>query len=209
METIVITDAQGLIEYVNPAFETVTGYTREEALGENPRILQSGKHDAAFYHALWETLVIGGTWRGRLINRRKDGAIYTEDAVISPVLDDARHITHFVAVKRDITEHMRLSEQIQQSQKMDSIGRLAGGVAHDFNNMLTSVLGYSSLLQKMTKPDDPRYNDIHEIILAAERATAAHPPTAGFQPQPGHRNQEREPEHHHPEHARIPGPHAR
>jgi PAS domain S-box-containing protein len=169
-ETIVITDAQGRIEYVNPAFEAVTGYTREEALGQNPRILQSGQHDAVFYHALWETLVIGETWRGRLINRHKDGTVYTEEAVISPVLDDARHITHYVAVKRDITEHMRLSEQIQQSQKMDSIGRLAGGVAHDFNNMLTVILGHAQMALDQADLAAPIRKRLEEIRKAASRS---------------------------------------
>ena len=140
-ESIVVTDAKARIQYVNPAFTAITGYSRDEALGQNPRILQSGRQDAAFYRAMWATLAGGKTWQGRLVNRRKDGSNYTEDAVISPVFDAQGRIANYVAVKRDVSEQLRLAAQLQQSQKMDSIGRLAGGVAHDFNNMLTVILG--------------------------------------------------------------------
>ena len=153
-ESIVVTDAKARIQYVNPAFETVTGYTRAEALGQNPRILQSGQQDASFYQAMWATLASGKTWQGRMVNRRKDGSRYTEDALISPVTDAAGQIVNYVAVKRDVTEQLRLAEQLNQTQKMDSIGRLAGGVAHDFNNMLTVILGHAemTLLQEDLAP---------------------------------------------------------
>ena len=144
-DSIVVTDAQAAIQYVNPAFEAVTGYRREEAIGRNPRILQSGKQDAEFYRQMWAALSAGQPWKGRLVNRRKDGAHYVEEAVISPVFDPQGRIVNFVAVKRDVSEQLRLAAQLQQSQKMDSIGRLAGGVAHDFNNMLTVILGHAEM----------------------------------------------------------------
>ena len=169
-EIFVITDAQGTIQYVNPAFEAVTGYSRQEAIGQNPRILRSGQQDADFYHALWNTISSGKTWRGRFINRRKNGSLYSEDAIISPVCDLAGHIINYVGVKHDITEHLRLSGQLQQSQKLDSLGRLAGGVAHDFNNMLGVILGHAEMAMEQTDPSHPLFSDLQEIRKAAERS---------------------------------------
>ncbi len=169
-EIIVITDASGAIQYANPAFERVTGYTRREALGQNPRVLKSGRQDAAFYRELWQTIGGGKTWTGRFINRRKEGTLYTEEATISPVHDTAGHIVNYVAVKRDITEHIRLETQLQQAQKMESVGRLAGGVAHDFNNMLGVILGCAELAKEEVAPDHPVLADLQEIRKAAERS---------------------------------------
>ncbi len=169
-EMIVVTDPQGLIQYVNPAFEAVTGYTRAEAIGQNPRIFQSGRHDKAFYLQLWETLTSHKTWKGRFINKRKDGSLYTEDAIISPVCDPQGHIVNYVAVKHNITEQLRLSMRLQQAQRMESVGRLAGGVAHDFNNMLTVILGRSEMALEHSDPDLPVTTDLKEIRDAAVRA---------------------------------------
>ena len=102
--TIVITNPEGLIEYVNPAFEKVSGYTAAEALGQNPRILKSGEQAASFYCNLWETIASGQTWRGEFHNKRKDGSLYWESATISPVLNDRGEIVRFIAVKEDITQ---------------------------------------------------------------------------------------------------------
>jgi two-component system, cell cycle sensor histidine kinase and response regulator CckA len=170
-EAIVVTDVRGLIEYVNPAFEAVTGYTRAEAVGQNPRILQSGQQDAAFYRAMWTTLTSGQTWRGRFTNKRKDGVLFIEDAVLSPVSDAAGKIVNFVAVKHDVTERLRLSDQLQQAQKMELVGRLAGGVAHDFNNILTVILGQADLAIEQVDPALPAYASLDEIRKAAVRST--------------------------------------
>jgi two-component system, cell cycle sensor histidine kinase and response regulator CckA len=145
-EAIVITDNQGAILYVNPAFERITGYPREEAIGQNPRLLKSGEHDTKFYEQMWDTIQGGRVWSGQLANRRKDGRIYHEQATISPVKDASGKIVNFVAVKRDITENLALSKQLLQAQKMEAVGTLAGGVAHDFNNILHVALGYSELI---------------------------------------------------------------
>jgi PAS domain S-box-containing protein len=102
-EAIVVTDPDGLIVYANPAFERITGYARAELLGQNPRVLKSGAHDATFYDGMWATLTAGDTWRGTLTNRRKDGTLFDEEAAISPVRDSAGRTTAFVAVKRDLT----------------------------------------------------------------------------------------------------------
>ncbi len=145
-EVVVITDAGGTIRYVNPAFERITGYLPEEAIGKTPRILKSGEQDSKFYERLWDTIKGGDIWSGQFINRRKDGQLYHEDATISPVRDSSGKIVNFVAVKRDISEHLELSKQLYQAQKMEAVGTLAGGVAHDFNNILQISLGYCELI---------------------------------------------------------------
>jgi len=169
-EMIVITDSDGVIQYVNPAFEQVTGYAGGEAVGRTPNILKSGRHDAAFYEDLWNTIRAGRTWNGRLTNNRKNGTSYVEEAVISPVLDRSGRIVNFVAVKRDITEQVQLEERLRQAQKMEAIGQLAGGVAHDFNNLLTPIIGYAELLQMRLAPEDPTHSALSEIRRAGEGA---------------------------------------
>jgi PAS domain S-box-containing protein len=169
-EAIVITDCDAIIQYVNPAFEAITGYTHEEAIGRNPRILKSGEQDEAFYLTMWEKLTRGETWRGRLVNKKKDGELFTEEAVISPVRNEAGQTVNYVAVKRDITEHLKLEAQFQQAQKMESVGRLAGGVAHDYNNMLSVIMGFTELALQKTAPDDPLHEDLAEILSAARRS---------------------------------------
>ncbi len=169
-EAVVITDVEGNIQYVNPAFERITGYSREEILGQNPRILKSGKHDKNFYKELWNTITSGKTWTGRFINKKKDGTLYTEAATISPVFDKEGKIVNFVAVKRDVTEHLQLEEQLRQAQKMESIGRLAGGVAHDFNNTLGVIMGYAELALSKVGPHQQASQYLKEILAATQRA---------------------------------------
>ncbi|MGA2640361.1 MAG: PAS domain S-box protein [Spirochaetia bacterium] len=168
-ETIVITDAAATIEYVNPAFEAVTGYAREEVVGRNPRILKSGEQDAAFYASLWDAISNGRTWTGRLVNRKKDGTRFIENATISPVFDSAGAIVKYVAVKHDVTRERQLEDQLRQVQKMESVGRLTGGVAHDFNNILQAITGYCDLLKAGVSDENQQY--VEEITKAAERAT--------------------------------------
>jgi PAS domain S-box-containing protein len=169
-EVIIITGADGAIQYVNPAFERVTGYTREEALGETPRILKRGGQDEAFYRELWGTISSGRTWQGRMVNRRKDGSLFTEEAAISPVHDEGGRIVNYVGVKRDITEELELEQQYRQAQKMEAVGRLAGGVAHDFNNMLSVILGRVELALVKLAASDPLYESLFEVRHAAERS---------------------------------------
>ncbi|MEI7850212.1 MAG: transporter substrate-binding domain-containing protein [Kiritimatiellales bacterium] len=169
-ETVMITGPGGIIQYVNPAFETITGYSREEALGKNPRILKSENHDAAFYSNLWKTITSGKTWEGRFVNKRKGGELYTEEAVISAVRDPSGTITGYVAVKRDITQELAQEEKFRQSQKMDAIGRLTGGIAHDFNNVLQAILGFSELLINQLKKDTLEHENALEVQKAARRA---------------------------------------
>ena len=300
--SVVITDRQGLIEYVNPKFTRVTGYSRTEVIGQTPRILKSGEMSQDEYRRLWQTISSGGTWQGEFHNRKKSGELYWEYASISPIIDAGGAVTHFVAVKEDITarkeaqlalqqseekfreffmtsrdcvfittpagafvdfndatlpllgferradlarqrvqdlyaspadrenlmqligaqgyvqdypvtlrrasgtfvdvlvttsslrnadgsvramvgtirdiserkradeDRQRLEAQLQQAQKMDAVGRLAGGVAHDFNNMLNVIIGYSDMLMERLPADDPSLDDLREIRHAATRS---------------------------------------
>jgi PAS domain S-box-containing protein len=169
-EMILITDPDGNIQYVNPAFEQTTGFSRQEAVGQNPRILKSGNQEEAFYKNLWETIASGHTWSGQIINKRKDGTLFTEVATISPVKDRSGKIVYYVAVKRNITEQLHLEAQFQQAQKMESVGRLAGGVAHDFNNMLGVIIGRAELALDKMGPNDLLRTDLSEILEAANRS---------------------------------------
>ena len=169
-EVIVITDAQGDIQYANPAFTRVTGYSVEEALRKNPRILKSGEHEEAFYEAMWATITSGRTWTGRVVNKKKDGALYTEEATISPVFDDQGTIVNFVAIKRDISAQIKLEAQYLQAQKMESVGRLTGGVAHDFNNILAVIIGYAEMALTKTDAGQKVHADLEKIHEAALRS---------------------------------------
>lgn len=169
-ECVVITDRDGTIQYVNPAFEAITGYSREEAIGQNSRILKGEKHSKEFYAAMWDTLTNGRVWSGHFINKKKDGTLYEEDATISPIKNASGEIINFVAVKRDVTEEIKLEEKIRQSQKMESIGTLAGGIAHDFNNILSAIIGYSELSLDDASKDSMLYANLQEVLKAGSRA---------------------------------------
>jgi anti-anti-sigma factor len=163
-EMIVVTDPEGVIQYVNPSFERTTGYSREEAVGQTFNLVKSGVHDQAFFSALWETIRAGKVWTGQFTNRRKDGSLYQEDATITPVQDSTGAITNYVAVKRDITQDILLEQQLRESQKFEAIAQLAGGVAHDFNNLLTSVIGNVQLARTRAK------GDVQPYLQKAEQA---------------------------------------
>jgi two-component system cell cycle sensor histidine kinase/response regulator CckA len=130
--------------------------------------LKSGKHDGSFYREMWKTLLDGKVWRGRFTNRRKDGTLYEETATISPIRDESGRIANYVAVKRDVTGETMLQQQLLHAQKMEAVGTLAGGMAHDFNNILQAILGYSDLLLMKKGPADPDRKKL-EVILQAAR----------------------------------------
>ncbi|MFA5908161.1 MAG: PAS domain S-box protein [Vicinamibacterales bacterium] len=168
---IVITDRDGAIQWVNPAFTTMTGYDAHEAIGRNPRDLtKSGAHPQSFYDDMWKTLVAGMMWEGELINRRKDGTRYIEQQTITPVRNAAGEVTNYIGVKRDMTEQKQLQEQFQQAQKMEVIGRLAGGIAHDFNNLLTVINGTADLALLDLPEHSPLRIEFEHIQEAGERA---------------------------------------
>ena len=169
-DAVMITDRFGTIEYVNPAFEALTGYSRSEACGKTPSILKSGEQGTETYQELWRTLLAGNVYRGILVNRKKNGELYYVEESICPARDGAGLITHFISNGRDLTDRLRLEGQLLQAQKMDAIGRLAGGVAHDFNNLLTIITSYSELALDAVSQNQPLQAKLQEILLAARRA---------------------------------------
>jgi PAS domain S-box-containing protein len=169
-DTVVITDRNGAIEYANPAFEQLSGYSHDEVRGKTHRILKSGEQTSEVYKEMWNTLVAGNVFRGILVNRKKNGELYYVEESICPVRDAAGEITHFISNGRDLTERMRLEAQLSQAQKMDAIGRLAGGVAHDFNNLLTIITSYSELALDVVPKYSALESKIQEILMAARRA---------------------------------------
>ena len=169
----IITNVEGTILYVNPAFERTTAYSREEAIGRNPRFLKSGLQDDAFYRKLWERLRAGQQWRGRIRNRRKDGSLYTADAGISPMRDAAGRITGYIGLQRDITHQIEHDEQLRQAQKMDALSQLTSGIAHDFNNLLTVVMANADLLgQDLRDLSVESASGLRDIAEAARRGAA-------------------------------------
>lgn len=169
-ETVVITDLKGSIQYVNPAFEKLTSYSHAETIGQNPRILKSGKHDQEFYKNMWATLLRGEVWKGHLINKKKDGSLFEEEATISPVKNSEGQITNFVAVKRDVSREILLEKQLHRSEKMEAIGMMAGGVAHDLNNILSGIVSYPELLLLDLPADSPLRKPIETIQNSGLRA---------------------------------------
>ena len=159
---VVITDREGIIQWVNPAFTKTTGYTFEEAVGQNPRLLKSGKHDRAFYKKLWDTLLSGEVWHGEIVNQRKDGSLYPEETIITPVKDQQGTITNFIAIKQDITEKKLLEAKFLRAQRLEGLGALAGGVAHDLNNVLAPILMASELLKAQS--NDPQTSKLLDMI---------------------------------------------
>jgi PAS domain S-box-containing protein len=169
-DMVMITNREGIIEYVNPAFEAMTGYSRQDAEGKTPRILKSGEQGSETYQELWNAILCGTVYRSILVNRKKNGELYYIEQSISPVRDTAGSITHFISNGRDLTERYRLEAQLLQAHKMDAIGRLAGGVAHDFNNLLTIITSYSELALDAVAKGSPLEHKLQEILSAAWRA---------------------------------------
>ena len=167
---IVITDAQGTIEYVNPAFETNTGYAQAEALGQTPRILKSGEQGEGFYNHLWTTIRSGQIWRGQLHNRRKDGSLYWESANISPVLNEQGEIVRFIAIKEDITERKAMESQLNAAlidahAAVKAKGEFLAVMSHELRTPLNGVLGFAELLADSLL--DPEQKDYARTITAS------------------------------------------
>ncbi|MFD1565743.1 PAS domain S-box protein [Haloarchaeobius amylolyticus] len=141
---IVITDREGTIEYVNPAYERDSGYTRTEAVGRNPRLVKSGKHDQAFYEELWETISSGEIWEHELINRRKSGELYHVEQTIAPITDDDE-ITHFVAIESDVTE------QRLRGQRLSVLNRI---LRHNIRNGMNVIQGNATRLRNVSDADE-------------------------------------------------------
>jgi len=168
---IMLTDATGKILFGNRAFCAMTGYALEEILGKTPGFLNSGKHDADFFRVLWNTILTGRVWQGELINRRKDGTLYNEEMTITPIQRSNGEISHFIAVKQDITKRKQHKEQLHQARKMEAIGQLAAGIAHDFNNLLTVIHGNVQLvLMDESQLKEENRQCLKQVTDATERA---------------------------------------
>jgi PAS domain S-box-containing protein len=167
--SIVITDLEGTIEYVNRAFEKSTGYSGKEVLGGNPRILNAGTQSRQYYKELWETILSGNAWRGIFHNKRKDGTLYYEKSSISPIYLADGSFNKFIAIKLDITKEKNLEEEVIKAQKLESLGMLAGGIAHDFNNIMTAVLGNISLAKMNVIADSKVFKNLNSAEQACGR----------------------------------------
>jgi len=184
---IVIVGRDGRVLWVNPAFTRLTGYTGEEVLGQTLRILNSGQQDSSFYRKLWQTVLAGGVWRGELVNRRKDGSLYTDEMTITPVRGAGEEITHFIAVKQDVTERRRAEEAVRASEEryrelfenasdMVFTTDLKGGMT-SLNQVAAQTIGYSreeasgiSLRQLVDCRHWPLIDDIRARLLAGDSA---------------------------------------
>jgi PAS domain S-box-containing protein len=145
--SVCVADTDGVIQYVNRAFADACGYWKEELVGRRAGVLKSGTTAPEQYRKLWETIRSGRRWQGEFCNRRKTGELFWERESISPVFDAAGRITHFVAVKEDITRLRELEEQVRRSQRMEAVGALASGIAHELNNILAPMMMAPELLR--------------------------------------------------------------
>jgi two-component system cell cycle sensor histidine kinase/response regulator CckA len=177
--SVVITDPDGRVEYANPRFTETSGYALIEVRGQRPRLARPGGAELDAPEDLWAAIRAGGEWTGDLVHRRRDGQTAHELGTFSPILDAEGRVTHLVGVLEDVTERRRseqalaaVQQQLLHSQKMEAVGRLAGGVAHDFNNLLNVIVGYAELLARSLPPRDTRRGRIEQILQAAMRAGA-------------------------------------
>jgi PAS domain S-box-containing protein len=176
---VMITDLEGAIEYVNPALARDYGYEGGELLGQNPRILKSGKTDPHVYAQLWEALRAGREWRGELCNHTKSGKVVFEWNTLSPLRDDKGLISHYVAIKENITQKKRADEerrqlavQLMHARRMETLGQLAGGMAHDFNHQIQCILGFTEIQLRLAAEGSELHQDLagikHSCLMSRE-----------------------------------------
>lgn len=168
---IVIADAAGRIEWVNPAFTQMTGYRLEDIAGFTPGILKSGRQGPEFYEKLWSAIESGQVWSGDLQNQRKDRSVYWEHMVIAPVTTASGAIEHYVAIKQDITAQKQMELQVARTQRLESIGLLAGGIAHDLNNVLSPILMAMDIF-KLRYPSAEDRDRFEMVRKSAERGAS-------------------------------------
>lgn len=186
---IVFTDRRGAILWVNAAWGSMTGYSREEVLGQNPRILKSGAQSKAFYTELWRTILAGRVWRGELVNKRKDGSLYTEEGTITPLCDPNGEVTHFVAIKQDISERKRTERALRESEgrarqsaselaiakeHAESADRLKSAflatMSHELRTPLNSIIGFTGiLLRELPGPINAEQRKQLEMVRGSSR----------------------------------------
>lgn len=159
-DLVVVTDRNGVIEYVNPAFERKTGYSKEEAVGQTPRIVKSGKQEEDFYKELWETILRGEVFRGVLINKKKSGELYYEEKTITPLRNGEGVVTHYVSTGKDITKRKQMEAELEQAligrERLEAIRTLSMTYAHNIFNAITPVKSYAEMILKRTDPSDPK-----------------------------------------------------
>lgn len=157
-----ITDAEGKIIYVNPAYERAFGFSKDELIGQNPNIVSSGKHSKRFWQNVWQSISGGDIWKGEIVNRNKKGELMYIELIISPIIDPSGRVAGYLGSHRDITEKRHLEEQLIRSQKMENIGTLAAGIAHEVGNPLTSISSLVQVIQRTT--DDSFAKDKLELV---------------------------------------------
>lgn len=177
-DAIEITDPQARFQYVNPAFEEMTGYTCAEVLHKTPSVLLRGQDDNGFYEAIWNTISKGQVWSGAMLGKRKDGSLYNQETTISPVQNPAGEITHYVAVKRDITERKRVEVEIQKAlakerELSELKSRFVAMTSHEFRTPLTIILSSAKLLRDYGQgwTEAKKLTHLQRIVIAGERMT--------------------------------------
>lgn len=150
---IQITNAEGKIIYANPAYVGISGYSRDDLIGKNPSVLSSGKHPKDFWKKVWAKILTGQQWVGHVQNKKKDGTLFYSELVISPIIDEGKKVIGFLGAHRDITEQKMLEQQLVRSQKMETFGTLAAGIAHEVGNPLTSISSLVQILQRSTNDE--------------------------------------------------------
>jgi len=169
---VVLTDENANIEYANPALEKISGYSKREYLGKNCSLFKSGRHDQEFYKKLWDTISSGNIWSGHFVNAKKDGTFYEEDCIIVPIIDNGK-ITGYTAIKEDVTQKIKLEQELIQTQKLETAATLAGGMAHDFNNLMASIQSILEVMiaKKEVNTDSDSIGKIYKIIERAKGIT--------------------------------------
>ena len=167
--SVIITDPQGAIQYANPAFERLTGYSAAEVRGQTPRVLNSGIQSVTVYERLWREISHGRHFSAEFVNRRKDGSLFTQRTTVFPIVGEHGRIERFVGLGVDVTSERTLERQLRQAQKMEAVGQLVGGIAHDFNNTLTGVLANAALLEQRLAVESDNRELVEEVISAARR----------------------------------------
>ncbi len=170
-EGILITERNGTIRYINPAFKTITGYAKADIIGKKFRVLDQTGQTEAFYKGMWRTISSGKVWEGHIIDKKKSGEDCELKVTISPIRNAQEKVINFVAVCRDVTLEVRMEKQFRQTQKMEAIGTLAGGIAHDFNNILSGIIGYTQLAYYNIPEGQKARTQMEKVLKASYRAT--------------------------------------
>jgi PAS domain S-box-containing protein len=167
----ILLDLEGRIQYVNPAFEQTTGYSAEEAVGQDVNGLLCRDLDEVLLPKIWESIRRGQPWKGRFSNRTKDGRVILLDSAVSAIRDPSGTVIGYVSARRDITKQLQMEAALIQANKLEAIGTLAGGIAHDLNNVLTGIVGYTELALMKCADDAPVQKDLEVVFQGAQRAT--------------------------------------